>query len=115
MEYTPKDLATVLRAISEIDPSHNKDVKEDLDEMYRLRTSLVYQALGIAAKLKYECGIAVDKEEKDGGDWPIVRIVLPGDNQISWHNAATTIKYDGHETKECYKRIEAYIKAQDIE
>ena len=85
--------------INEIDQKTGK-TREDFDD----RANLIYQALGIASKLKIPCGIRIDYDEPD---WPVVVFDLPT-GQVAWHMKTVDIKYDGHPDKEKQNRIEEY-------
>lgn len=74
---------------------------------YALRETLVYEALSLASRMGYKCGVRTDKTETN--PWPVVVILLPDVGEVSWHcppyDAST---YTGYDTAEKYKRTRAY-------
>jgi len=74
---------------------------------YEIRTTFVYQALALARKLGYPSGIRFD--EKEGPEWPVVVIDLPGQGEVAWHCKYYDKVWDGHTVEDKYKRIKAYI------
>jgi hypothetical protein len=75
---------------------------------YALRERLVYQALGLAGKLGYTCGIRVDPADVK---WPIVCIDLPSLGEVSWHCPARDVVFSGYTTEQKYARTRMYTQA----
>jgi hypothetical protein len=82
----------------------------DNETNYGPRTMLVYEALAVAVKLGYPCGIRKLKKEEDTG-WPVVVIELPT-GEVSWHCEATSLEFDGYDTEEKYRRIQDYANSK---
>ena len=89
----------------QIDNAENLPKPENID--YEKRTTLVYEALSLASRLGYQCGIRKLKDSEDTG-WPVVVIKLPT-GEVSWHCKATDLEYDGYNTCEKYNRIRKFV------
>jgi len=79
------------------------------DKDYEKRTHLVYQALAVASKCGYNCGIRVDPDE--GVEWPVIAIELPNGG-VSWHCKATDLRFEGYGNEIKYQRIDEYLVPQ---
>lgn len=73
-------------------------------ERYDVRNRAVLAAVGLAAELGYPCGVRLDANEPA---WPVVYIELPN-GQVSWHLPQHEREWDGHDTKEKYRRCRDY-------
>jgi hypothetical protein len=78
----------------------NADARKD----YTGRYGYVIQAMALAESLGYRVGVRNDPTEPE---WPVFFIELPT-GQVSWHMPQHTEEWDGHDTREKYRRIEAY-------
>ena len=98
----------------------NCEIGDEKDIVYRERNRCVALAASMAIKLGYNAGIARHTGEDKGDKNSVVYIDLPT-GQISWHirDCEKEIfsflneyigSFDGHDTKEKYKRIEEYSK-----
>jgi hypothetical protein len=87
----------------------------DIDDVYRERQHLVSNL-----SAKHPSGL-VSSVDEDGVTWPIVYIELPT-GQVSWHISDVDldlfshvpyrdIKWDGHNTSEKYRRLDAYTQS----
>ncbi len=74
---------------------------------YEKREALVYEALFVAKKFKYKCGIRFDNT--DNPPWPVVCIELPcGFGEVSWHCPPYTTPFTEYDTKEKYARCQRF-------
>ena len=82
-----------------------RDIEEwEKEKNYDDRNEDIYQALSVAARLRYPCGVRIDPTQPE---WPVVYIELP-DGQISWHLPQHTREWDKHNTEEKYRRCHDY-------
>lgn len=72
---------------------------------YRSRNLFIYSALAAASWLGYSLGIRIDSKESE---WPVAYIELPT-GQVSWHLPQHYKEWDGHTTREKYKRIQEFV------
>lgn len=75
------------------------------DQNYEVRYRLILEALAVARKHGYAAGIRIDPAEPE---WPVAFIELPVVGQISWHLPQHPVEWDGHDTEEKWRRIEAF-------
>ena len=94
-ESFPGVLASLLNAI------------EVNDEKYIPRYAFVLHAVSVAISLKMKAGFRIDPKESD---WPVAYIELPT-GQVSWHLPQHKTAWDGHDTKEKYRRCREFIES----
>lgn len=95
-----------------------KSMKELMEQImlhdtdnYELREKLIWILLAQARLLNWKGGVRIDPNEPD---WPVVTIELPENKgQISWHMSPCPIQYDGHDTKEKFRRITSFLDTLD--
>lgn len=73
---------------------------------YDRRNKLVIEALWCAMRQGLEAGIRIDPEEPE---WPVIFIELE-QGQVSWHIEQHKKEWDGHDTKEKYRRVREYLE-----
>lgn len=79
----------------------------DFRKAYSERYGYVIRAMALAEELGYRVGVRLDSAEPE---WPVFYIELPT-GQVSWHMPQHTEKWDGHDTKKKYRRVDAYKEA----
>lgn len=97
--YQIYELKNILKYIE--DAENNKN--------YDSRNKLILKAQYLSNQLGYSNGIRFD--ETVGTDWYVVCIVLPGDQEISWHLPCTNLKYTRYSTEEKYNRCRNYSES----
>lgn len=98
-DHEIRELKNILKCIEE----------EENIKNYDFRNKLILKAQNIANKIGYQTGIRFD--QSSGPDWYVVCIVLPGDQEVSWHLPCTNLKYTRYSTEEKYNRCRNYIES----
>ena len=79
---------------------------EAADGDYPKRYGLVFEAMNFALKLDYAAGVRIDPTDPE---WPVAFIELPT-GQVSWHLPQHLETWDGHDTKEKYRRCRGFVR-----
>lgn len=75
---------------------------------YAYRNICVMVAVSQAALCGMAAGYRIDPSEPE---WPVALIELPT-GQVSWHVPQFPVSWDGHDTEEKYRRVQAYLDTE---
>lgn len=105
-----RQLAAILAAIADVDPSPTaaagRDTPETVDA-YRRRNALILSALALAPAAGITAGLGYDPTDPR----PIVAYLQLPTGQVSWHLPAHAEPFDGHDTTTKYARVAAFADA----
>lgn len=118
------ELARTLGRVAELDPSNPANAGrwpgEEAERQYQARNACLVSAVRQADRLGMRAWTGPDPAEPD---WAVVGVSLPGVGQVRWHVPLPLApglvglpdgpEWDGHDTTQKYRRVAAWIAADD--